>query len=546
MAALGRYKAVSAAALSLGLSGIVVLAAVPLMSADASVAGAKVAARATDIIEGNPDGDWNPEDPGPQVTETVTVTRTPGRPTANPESTPRVTVTQTITPTPKRPRRSATTAPPAQAPAAPPAVPPAAPADAVPTLPVNPPAQVSPPGQPADSASEPVLNFPEANGQASNPAPSPADAFQPPAAEEPAPESVPVELRQATPEYDQATLSRTLAIPALVLVLLALFAVLIFEGRLRRMAHAAAVRKAGPRVPGSGAQPHYQPYPAYPGQQGYAYQGGPAYAPIISFVPVQTYPAYPGEQGQGHPYAPMPGGQAGDGGQPGQRAMYDPMTGRLFDPATGQTYDITAVPPTTHLPDGSAFPAHRPGPTDGPPADGPSPSQPMPGTGSAGSMPGEAPGGDAAKSTHPAHQPDPAGGPIGQPADTSTTVIPSQAQQPGGPDTPFPAQPTPAAHLPGTDTSGATLPGHGAAAPTLPGHGAAAPTLPGHGAAAPTLPGHGAAAPTLPGHGAAAPTEGTTPPPADTSTSAASTTIYPLPGPHLEGSKRRLWGRKKR
>ncbi|MBT2230889.1 hypothetical protein [Nonomuraea sp. NEAU-A123] len=127
-------------------------------------------------------------------------------------------------------------------------------------------------------------------------------------AESPTDESIPLELRNAAPEYDQQTVARQLSIPALILVLLALFAVLIFEGRLRRMAHAAAVRKAGPQsgpgqpgfpgVPGGPGAPGGPGPTGYPAGPGYAtaafpapgYPGGTAYAPIISFVPVQTYP----------------------------------------------------------------------------------------------------------------------------------------------------------------------------------------------------------------------------------------------------------------
>ncbi|MEV0615064.1 hypothetical protein AB0I81_17185 [Nonomuraea sp. NPDC050404] len=130
-----------------------------------------------------------------------------------------------------------------------------------------------------------------------------------------------LELRRAAPEFDQSDLTQKLSIPALVLVLLALFAVLIFEGRLRRMAHAAAVRKAGPPMGPQmtspmGGRPDMPPPGGYPAGPGYAaagfpapaYPGGTAYAPIISFVPVQTYPSGPpqyGYQDPNHPYPPQ-------------------------------------------------------------------------------------------------------------------------------------------------------------------------------------------------------------------------------------------------
>nr|BFE83495.1 hypothetical protein GCM10020093_060960 [Planobispora longispora] len=100
---------------------------------------------------------------------------------------------------------------------------------------------------------------------------------------------MPYEIRNADSEYDATTLSRQLGIPALILVLLVLFAVLIFEGRLRRMAHAAAVRRAGPRPAGAEGYPAGPGYASMPGLHA-VYQGGTAYAPIISFVPMQMYP----------------------------------------------------------------------------------------------------------------------------------------------------------------------------------------------------------------------------------------------------------------
>jgi hypothetical protein len=133
---------------------------------------------------------------------------------------------------------------------------------------------------------------------------------------------VPIEIRNASPEYDQLSLSRQLAIPGILLVLLVVCAVLIFQGRLQRMAHAAAIRKAGPRPPGkhrgSGdAATHEGGYAAtgHPGQ----YPAGAAYAPIISFVPVQSYtmPYPPGQQGYVDPQAYMnPQGYPPGQGQP--------------------------------------------------------------------------------------------------------------------------------------------------------------------------------------------------------------------------------------
>src|SRR5690606_39863955 len=89
--------------------------------------------------------------------------------------------------------------------------------------------------------------------------------------EEPTPDSVAIEIRNASPEYDEIGVSRRLAVPGILLVLLVIFAVFLVQSRLQRMAH-AAVRKPAP----SGAAASPGPYPVLP-----------AYAPLIGFVPVQ-------------------------------------------------------------------------------------------------------------------------------------------------------------------------------------------------------------------------------------------------------------------
>ncbi|MFI6818576.1 hypothetical protein ACIBG7_39695 [Nonomuraea sp. NPDC050328] len=121
-------------------------------------------------------------------------------------------------------------------------------------------------------------------------------------------------------------MTQKLAIPALVLVLLALFGVLVFEGRLRRMAHAAAVRKAGPQVRAEQAYPVGQGFAGGPQQAGYP--GNTAYAPIISLVPVQTYPTV-------HmPYGPVYQDPYG------QQAVFQQPQHHPGDPAAG--YQQTA------------------------------------------------------------------------------------------------------------------------------------------------------------------------------------------------------------
>jgi hypothetical protein len=135
---------------------------------------------------------------------------------------------------------------------------------------------------------------------------------------------VPIEIRNATPEYDKVTLSHKLAVPAALLVAIALFAWFVFEGRLRRMAHAAAVGRGGPKHAAGRRGEEPAGYPAgYP----VGYPAGPAYAaaPMVGLVPVQTYTmAYP-QQPYGYPapygYPPAYGQQGYPMADPGQVMM---------------------------------------------------------------------------------------------------------------------------------------------------------------------------------------------------------------------------------
>ncbi len=274
-----RLTAVSALLLSLGISGGVVLTAVPFIG---QVASASVAARDPgDVI---PPCDAGESCEPTEVVTTVTITSTLPTPTPTPTD-PVTTVTTTVTPkatkTTKAPDpttdKPTTQAPPVQPP------------------PVVPSADVSVPQTSAEvSEPAPTFSFPavqETPSQTSTgPSAEPSTAVS---------DSEELVVRNAAPEYDQTQLSRKLGIPALVLVLLALFAVLIFEGRLRRLAHAAAVRRAGPQGPVGRhrGEPVPEPY-GYPAGPGFA-GPVPAYAPIISFVPVQTYPGGPAQ------YAPV-------------------------------------------------------------------------------------------------------------------------------------------------------------------------------------------------------------------------------------------------
>ncbi|WP_214109045.1 hypothetical protein [Acrocarpospora catenulata] len=248
--------------------------------------------------------------------DTITVTMTvsgSGDPTADPV----VTVTQTVTPSPSGA---------ASQPEAPSTTPAPIPTVAQ-TLPTGDPI-IEPPSETA-TESEEAVQLPPAR-------PTTEPSASGPAFTDPEPQTVPIEIRNASPEFDQVNLSRKLAAPAALLVLLALLGWLVFEGRLRRLAHAAAVRRAGPIPPhalGPGmpmAHGGMVPYPGYPVQP---------YAPqVVSYVPVpypMPYPqppyVYPGQEGQ-PPYVaphqehyaqgyviertvqePIPGQHVGDG-----------------------------------------------------------------------------------------------------------------------------------------------------------------------------------------------------------------------------------------
>jgi hypothetical protein len=211
---------------------------------------------------------------------TITVTTTLPTP-SNEQEAPETTITKTVTATPKTkstptPKATKTTKAPEPTPVTQTSAPQPQP---LPTQSAEVPS-VSPTPEETDVVLPPVT------GTETPASPPPTEAQS---AES---DEIPLEMRNAAPEFDQRSLTQQLSIPALILVLLVLFAVLIFEGRLRRMAHAAAIRKAGPLAG------HPDPHTGYPAGPGYAtaampapgYPGGTAYAPIISFVPVQTYP----------------------------------------------------------------------------------------------------------------------------------------------------------------------------------------------------------------------------------------------------------------
>jgi hypothetical protein len=277
-------RAASSVAASLSIAGLALLAVAPMGGANA------VAIRgAAETVEPCEPGQECDDDPVVTVTitETPSATQSPS-PSASP--TPVITATVTVTPTP-------TTAPtPTSAPVTAPAP--------IPTLtqgPLLPTALETP-------SPEPTISLAPAQPTVLD-SPTPGVSF-----EEPAPDTVPIEIRNASPEFDQVTLSRKLAAPAALLVLLALLGWLVFEGRLRRMAHVAAVRKAGPRGGRSGGGDDVAGYPG-------------AYAPMVGFVPVPTYPmAYqqyppqylPQPYGYPQPYLPEQHGY----GYPAQEQGY--------------------------------------------------------------------------------------------------------------------------------------------------------------------------------------------------------------------------------
>ncbi|GAA4202379.1 hypothetical protein GCM10022252_58460 [Streptosporangium oxazolinicum] len=342
----------------MGLSGAVLLALAPLTGPSVAGAAIRTVAVEPSQIEGcdvDPAGPCE-EEPTPIVT--VTVTEDPQGGGSEESPVPQKTVTTTITvPASPKPKPTKTTAPPP--PPQETAVAPPPPVQQ--TNPVVPPAET---GTPENSDPQFPPTNPDPNQLPTvTPTPTPSDTA---ALDESAAGTSVYEIRNAGSEFDGATLSRQLGIPALILVLLVLFAVLIFEGRLRRLAHAAAIRRAGPRAmgrdpmdpmaypggPGYGAGPGYGPGP---------YQGGTAYAPIISFVPMQMYaPVYPeGYTPEQHPhgydqttaYMPAPGYEQQ---QPvaGHGDPYDPRAGQSpYAPTLQDGPAATFQGPSQHGPD---------------------------------------------------------------------------------------------------------------------------------------------------------------------------------------------------
>ncbi|MFI0422414.1 hypothetical protein [Spongiactinospora sp. 9N601] len=294
----GRAKAVSVLVVTIGLCGAGVLAAAPLIGSSAAADAGSTRA----VVAASPTKPEPPENAGPEVPEdsdlepevTVTVTVTP-------EDTDPVEVTETVTVTPKKPKKPkptkpVKTPPPAPDPTTAAPQPQPLPSQEIPEIPANTATADVPDPSVGQSVSLPAATATPLNTPPSSQATMVTQAQTT--------EAIAVELREGTPETDRVRLSRQLGIPALVLTLLALFAVLFYEKKLRRMAHAAAVRTAGPGVAGDpAAYPGYPGYPGYPAGPGYVanyvpggYPAGPAYTTVVSFVPVPQQPVPPYEQ----------------------------------------------------------------------------------------------------------------------------------------------------------------------------------------------------------------------------------------------------------
>ncbi len=443
--------AVAAMVVALGLTG---LGATPFI-----VQGASATAAADPPVDPCEAG----EACDPEVTVTVTTTL----PTPTPDD-PETTVTRTVT---KSPPKTSTPAPKKTKSSDPaPTPPPSAPSQNL--QPVTsqsvevPPASTSP-------STEASVSLPPIVGSET---PSTVPSSAPP--ETSASEPVQLEVRAAQPEFDQLGLTRRLSIPALILVLLALFAVLIFEGRLRRMAHAAAVRKAGPQAiradigmgpqggpgypgpgyPGGPGQPGYPGAAGYPAGPGYAtsaypppgYPTATAYAPIISFVPVHTYPS--GEVQYGAVYQD-PGAYAQQGFAADDRAA-PPTEAVVLHPDEFDSYSHGSA--ASGRSEGYRAPFEPLVPPEPPPADIPAGGSAPYGDGSASHSGGPpdhpvssasaAETGDSEPWQQTAHPFDP------EHRATRPDHLPPTAHQPGA-HQPTAHQPT--AHQPGADLSGA-------------------------------------------------------------------------------------------
>jgi len=295
-------RAALSATASVLLAGLIVVLAGFMIRADAA--------------DNEPIEPCAPGQPCDAVTVTVTQTITPTVGPTSPEPEPVVTRTVTITPSPTAvPLPTATVTLPA-----------------LPTPEERTQAITTPSVEPSVEVPQPSVSLPTATEP--SPTPSPVVSFA-----EPNPQTAAVEIRDAPPEYDKVTLSHRLAIPAAILALLALFAWFVLEGRLRRMAHAAAGRHAVPARPDAAA----------------GHPAGQMYSPVIGYVPVQPYPiVYPVAQWygpmppQGYPQASQAYPQAYQGHPQAYQPGY-PAYGDQRPQAYGTAGDETIVAPVEQL-----------------------------------------------------------------------------------------------------------------------------------------------------------------------------------------------------
>ncbi|MBB2913465.1 hypothetical protein FHS43_004769 [Streptosporangium becharense] len=422
--------------MSLGLSGAVLLAVAPFAGLSQADSVARVAVAQLTEIPGcdvDPAGPCDTEEPTPVVTVTTTVPPEGGTETPAPQQT--VTTTVIVPPKTKTPTTQAPppqTPPPQETVAPPPPVVQPTQAPVIPTA--TPPVTPPPESDPQFPNSTPDQGIPSAETTPSLGPVSPEGAS-----------SATLEMRNAGSEFDGATLSRQLALPALILVLLVLFAVLIFEGRLRRLAHAAAVRRAGPRPTGYHADP--MPPAGYPAAPAYGpsmpYQTGTAYAPIISLVPMQMYSpvypeSYPPEQFQ-YPYdqatAQYPYGQ-----QTAQYAYEQQTTG--FVPQPGQEQQPGAYGQAPHGPMG--HPGQAPYGQAGQPGQVPYAPVDQPGQAPHGPMgqPGQVPYGPGEQAGHEVHPGQPGqGGPSAAFHDSGVSPSGPVPHEGGRPQEPWQGRP---------------------------------------------------------------------------------------------------------
>ncbi|RJL33385.1 hypothetical protein D5H75_11380 [Bailinhaonella thermotolerans] len=274
-------------------------------------------------------GTGQTEDPGRDFGVTGSASPTPAPSQVQATASPTVTITTTVTitpthtvtakPPPAKPRQTkpASTKPATTKPAAPP---------------VPKPGKSTTPSQPASQpgtgtggdgswgGTNPSVNTPGGNNGVTNPDPAPSggdvtapgadDDIRLPEGQDPN-VAGPGQQQQQQPQQntasskelvvrDQAdsrrqseiTLSRQASVTGLAVILFVIFGILLMEGKLRKVAHAAAVRAAGPRPPARHRRRKAAPEDPQPP------------APPVYTVPVYQNPSYPPAPYPGPVYQP--------------------------------------------------------------------------------------------------------------------------------------------------------------------------------------------------------------------------------------------------